>query len=176
MKIKNSLRLSIIQALFVSVLMIGVYSCSNDDTTVTPTPTGPEANSISGTITFTDTNFVTSGGFYDIGVFANPSTPPTYWFGPPTTNDTLHYSKVGNVYKGTYKLKGVPNGSYVVALGFRKTSGGQSPIMGVYGCDTARFVNGSACFLDPQRATITDNAGLENINFLAWADTTKKVY
>ncbi|MDQ3193865.1 MAG: hypothetical protein M3P82_02570 [Bacteroidota bacterium] len=156
----------------IALLLFTAYSCKED----TVTPSGPEANTISGTVTFTDTNFITSGGYYDIGIFPNPSTPPAYWFGPPSANDTLIYTRSGNVYKASYVLRGVSNGDYVVAVGFRKHSGGQSPIMGVYGCDTARFINGSTCFLNPQRISITNNAGRENVNFLSWADTTKKVF
>ncbi|MBK8983401.1 MAG: hypothetical protein IPM38_14035 [Ignavibacteria bacterium] len=52
--------------------------------------------------------------------------------------------------------------------------------MSVYGCDTARFLNGagSSCFLSPPKtATIgTENQGTEGINMLSWSDTTKKVF
>lgn len=153
--------------LFIAVLVFSIYSC--DSTTVTPTT---EANTISGTITFADTNFITSGGVYDIGAFSNPSTPPTYWFGPPTAYDTLVITNNNGVYSANYKLTGVPDGNFVIAVGFRKDTGGQSPIMGVYGCDTAH----TSCFLDPQRVTITNNAGVSGINFISWADTANKVY
>jgi hypothetical protein len=171
---KNTFYLKISKILAAVFIMFSIYSCSDDDTTPI-VPIGPAANTISGTITFVDTNFITSGGFYDIGVFPNPSNPPTYWFGPPSSNDTLRYVKVGNVYQAPYVLKGVSNGSYVVAVGFRKTSGGQSPILGVYGCDTIR-AQYSTCFLNPQRITISNDQGVEGVNFKSWADTTNKVF
>ena len=156
----------------VVLLVFTIYSC--DSTTVTPSP---EANTISGTVTFTDTNFITSGGVYDIGAFPNPSIPPTFWFGPPTAYDTLIITNNNGVYKANYTLTGVPDGNYVIAVGFRKDTGGQSPIMGVYGCDTARAIyDTTACFLNPQRVTISNNAGVTGVNFLSWADTTNKVY
>ncbi|HCA42693.1 MAG TPA: hypothetical protein DEP28_05510 [Bacteroidetes bacterium] len=169
---KNSLTLYALIMMFFTI--ISINGCSNKDNPVTPV--GPENNTISGEITFVDTNFITTGGKYNISAFPNPSVPPTYWFGPPTSFDTLVIFKESGVYKARYTLKSVSNGSYVVAVGFRKDTGGQSPIMGVYGCDTARSSNGSMCFLNPTRVNITDNAGVTGINFLSWADTTKKVY
>ncbi len=156
-----------LQSVCVIFLMFSINSCSND----TVTPAGPDANTVSGTITFADTNILRTGGFYDIGVFPNPSTPPAYWFGPPSSNDTLRYTKTGNLYTATFKLKGVSNGSYVVAVGFR-TDTQRDLIMGVYGCDTSH----STCFFDPQRISVTNNQGVENVNFISWADTTKKVF
>lgn len=170
---KKRLKRNVIQIFAAAIFIVGLSGCSDDENTVNTVL--PEANSISGTITFVDTNFITAGGYYDIGVFPNPSVPPAYWFGPPSANDTLVYTRVGATYKATYKLRGVNNGSYVVAVGFRKNTGGQSPIMGVYGCDTLR-AQYSNCFLDPQRITISNNLGVENVNFLSWADTTMKIY
>ncbi|MCB0723037.1 MAG: hypothetical protein KDC42_12130 [Ignavibacteriae bacterium] len=158
--------------LFILAIVFSVYSCDEGDTIIIT----PANNTISGKITFVDTNRITSGGYYDIGVFPNPSNPPTYWFGPPTVNDTLELIFVNGKYEAFYSLSGVPDGDYVVAVGFRKDTGGQSPIMGVYGCDTARAVWGSTCFLDPQRISIVNNAGVTDVNFLSWADTTNKIY
>lgn len=155
----------VLNVFFIFIFLFTISGCSDDN------PVGPEANTITGTITFVDSNFVTSGGYYDIGIFPNPSVPPIYWFGPPSANDTLVYSKVGNVYKASYTLRGVNDGNYVIAVGFRKNTGGQSPILGVYSCDTAH----TTCFLNPQRISVTNNQGVQNVDFLSWADTTKKV-
>ena len=148
-----------------------LYSCKDD--AVTPA-SGPEANTISGTVTFFETDSSVFGsnsvGTYEVVAFS--TWPPT---GPPTATDTLAYTKVGNVYKGTYKLTGLNNGDYVIANGWRTTTGWQSPGLGIYGCDTAHFGT-SSCPNNPTRATITNNNGLENINFLSWADTTKKIF
>jgi len=170
--LKKSLSLLVFIAIFTTVF--AVNGCSNKDNPVTPT--GPENNSISGEIIFVDTNFITTGGKYDIGAFPNPSVPPTFWFGPPSAFDTLTIIKEAGVFKAKYKLRGVQNGNYVIAVGFRKDTGGQSPIMGVLGCDTARARFGSTCFLNPTRVLIDNNVGVEGINFLSWADTTNKVY
>lgn len=157
----------------VSCLLFVAYSCS-DDTVVTP---APQANTINGRVTFADTNFITSGGTYLISIFANDNPPPQYWFGPPTAFDTLDISFNSSTgkYEANYSFTNVNNGRYVVAVGFRRDTGGQSPTMGIYGCDTAR-AQFSNCFTTPIRAEITNNAGVNNINFLSWADTTNKVF
>lgn len=162
------------QAMIVIALIISVYSCSEDNAT---TPQGPDANTINGTVSFVDTNFILSGGTYLISAYPSASWPPT---GGPAAFDTIKITRSNNILNlnYTYKLKDVSPGDYVVSVGFRKATGGQSPIMSVYGCDTARAITGSMCFLNPtKKATIgSNNQGTENINMLSWSDTTKKVY
>lgn len=158
----------------ISALLLTAYSCSDDDP-VNPTPVGPENNSINGFVTFVDTNFITSGGVYLISAYPSVSWPP---MGGPSAYDTIDVSTSRLTYE--YKLVGLSTGTYVVSVGFRKTTGGQSPIMSVYGCDTARFLNGagSSCFLNPPLNAIigTNNEGVEGIDMLSWADTTNKIF
>lgn len=164
---KKIFRSSLFQALCFSLLITTVYSCSDDDNTVI-VPVGPEANSISGTITFEDTNFVTSGGYYDISAF-------TSWFpsGPPTGNDSLIITKVGNKYQANYKISNLPNGQYFLSSAWIKLPYVQFSVngLGTYGCDTS-----SAFTCRPDSVTISNNVGVENINFLSWADTTNRIY
>jgi hypothetical protein len=147
--------------LFVLVLVFTIYSC--DSATVTPSP---EANSISGTVTFADTNFTFTGGYYDVAAFS--SWPPT---GAPTGNDSVVITQNGNVYTASYKVQGLSDGTYYIAMGWRPITGGQSPVMGLYGCDTS---HNFSCL--PTGVSITSNAGVENINFICWADTSKKLF
>lgn len=157
----------------IALIAVSIYSCSEDDDPVTPV--GPDAKSINGTVTFVDANFVSGGGVYLISAYPASGWPPT---GGPAAYDTINVT--GSTTSYAYKLVDLNPGSYVVSVGYRKITGGQSPIMSVYGCDTARFLNGagSTCFLNPPlKATIgTNNEGTEGINMLSWADTTKKVY
>lgn|GEM_PF-845659 len=168
----------IIQTLFAILLMVSVYSCS-EDTVVTPPVTGPDAKSVNGTIKFVDTNFILSGGTYLISAYPSTGWPP---MAGPTAFDTVKITRSNNVLNLSYnyKLVDLNPGSYVVSVGFRKATGGQSPIMSVYGCDTARFLNGagSSCFLNPPLKAIigTNNEGTVGINMISWSDTTKKVY
>ncbi|MBS1550707.1 MAG: hypothetical protein JST15_01400 [Bacteroidetes bacterium] len=167
---------SLFQTLMVSLLMVTVYSCSED--TVTPAA-GPDAKSVNGTVNFVDTNFILSGGVYLISAYPTTGWPPT---GGPAAYDTISITRTNNTLNKSYsyKLVDLNPGNYVVSVGFRKSTGGQSPIMSVYGCDTARFLNGagSSCFLAPPKsATIgANNEGVNGINMLSWSDTAKKVY
>lgn len=146
--------------LFVLILVFTIYSC--DSATVSPSP---EANSISGKITFVDTNFTFTGGYYDVAAFA--TWPPT---GPPSGDDSLIIVKNGNTYTANYKIQGLTDGNFVIAVGWRST--GPSPVLGVYGCDTAH----TTCILTPSSVAITNSMGVENIDFLSWADLTQSLY
>lgn len=176
-KLNKNHRSSIFKMMLVALLIVTIYSCKED--TVTPTPTGPDAKSINGTVNFVDTNFILSGGTYLISAYPRAGWPP---MGGPAAYDTIKISRTNNTLNLSYnyKLKDLNPGNYVVSVGFRKATGGQSPIMSVYGCDTARFLNGagSSCFLNPPlNATIgSENQGTAGINMLSWSDTTKKVY
>lgn len=153
-----------------------MYSCSNTDSTPV-TPSGPAANTINGTVTFADTNFgAVSVGYYDIAAFT--SWPPS---GPPASNDSLVISKVNGKYQATYKIKsvgvGVDSAKYVIAIGWRRRTGGASPTMGIYGCDTMHYIPPTyTCPLSPSKVTIRNNAGVDGINVLSWADTTKRIF
>lgn len=171
---KNILPSLVLSALLLSLLTL-VYSCKSDDV-VTPS-TGPANNTINGTVTFADTNFGSSAvGYYDIGAFS--SWPPS---GPPASNDSLKISKVGGKYQATFSLKslgvGVDSAKYVIAVGWRRISGGASPTMGIYGCDTAHYTPPtSTCPLNPTKITIKNNVGVDGSNMISWADTTKRIF
>lgn len=165
---KNFLANFSLVVLILSVITIA-YSCKSDDVV---SPSGPAANSINGNITFVDTNFISTGGTYLVSAYS--TWPP---MSGPSSYDTVRISRNSTTGKWnqsyTYKLSSVANGSYAVSVGFRKATGGQSPIMGVYGCDTT---HNSCVVTTTSRATITSNAGVTGIDFTCWADTTKKLY
>jgi len=175
-KLRNKFYSPFFQAILFSLLLFTVYSCSEDSIIL---PLGPEARSINGTVNFVDTNFILSGGSYLISAYPSSGWPP---MGGPTAFDTIKINRTGNILNKnyTYKLKDLNPGDYVVSVGFRKVVGGQSPIMSVYGCDTARFLNGagSSCFLSPPlKASIgAQNQGTDGINMLSWSDTAKKIF
>ncbi len=167
----------VLQGLCILLLLALASSCKDDSN---PTNTGPAAKTINGTVNFVDTSFILSGGTYLISAYPSTGWPPT---GGPAAYDTIHLttSNLGEFNLSyNYQLKDLNPGMYVVSVGFRKSTGGQSPIMSVYGCDTARFLNGagSSCFLSPPKhAEIGSNGeGTEGINMLSWSDTAKKVY
>jgi hypothetical protein len=154
----------LIIALFATIL---ISKCGSDS--VTSPGATYDAKSINGTVTFADNHFVTSGGTYLISAYPKTGWPPA---AGPTAYDTIHVTSGTLGYN--YKLVGLDDGSYVISVGFRKVTGGQSPIMGIYGCDTLHSIQ---CVITPTlNATITGGAGVGGINFLCWADTSKKLY
>jgi len=165
----------------VSILITSgiVFNSCSSDSNPSGGQTGLENNTISGTITFvqSDSNLIitdTTGGYYSINIFAT-------W--PPVGNATstvkiIPVKQSDNTYKATYKFTGVNNGSYAVTTAFIKVPyiPGSSVLgLGILGCDTSH--NAACVFSNSiQKATVTDNKGVENVNFLSWADTTKKIY
>jgi hypothetical protein len=131
---------------------------------------GPEPNSISGTIIFVDTNFLQPPGFYKVGAFDN--WPP---FTPPVMFDSLNIVQVGGVYKADYMINRVSTGIYYVAVYPETEIIFYVSVLGIYGCDTVHQ-NYSSCPQSPPVVDIISNWGVENINFLSWADTTQKIF
>ena len=175
---KKKFSFKLFEVIIIALLFVSIYSCSDDDTNPV-TPTGPDAKSINGKVTFVDTNFILTGGTYLISAYPSTGWPPT---GGPAAYDTILITRTNNVLNLVYdyKLIDLNPGNYVVSVGFRKTTGGQSPIMSIYGCDTARAIYpaGLACLFAPSKyATIgSENQGTAGIDMLSWSDTTKKIY
>ena len=48
-------------------------------------------------------------------------------------------------------------------------------ILGIYGCDTVH-VEYSNCPFNPEAVNVINGWGSENINFITWADTTKRIF
>ncbi|HMQ79037.1 MAG TPA: hypothetical protein PKE39_01875 [Ignavibacteria bacterium] len=158
--------------LFVIVAFVGIIinSCGDDTTTNNNTTPTYDAKSINGTVNFVETNFLdSSSGSYLIAAYPESGWPP---MGGPTAFATIPVVNGTAAYN--YKLTDLADGNYVISVGFRKNTGGQSPIMGIYGCDTSHSVS---CLLNPTlKATITNSEGVGNITFMSWADTTNKIY
>jgi hypothetical protein len=165
--------------LFAGFITVGIFNCGED--TILNTPVNPpdtscsdttlEVSKIKGKVTFVDTNFVRTGGIYLISAYPRTGWPP---MGPPTSYDTLRIS--GNNLTYCYSLQGIsgPDTNYVVTVGFRKTTGGASPVMSVYGCDTNHSVT---CWLmNPPTVRVGASSGARYVNLLSWSDTTKKLY
>ena len=159
-------------AIFAMVAFLGVLinSCGDDNTTNTNNNPTYDAKSINGTVTFVETGFMdSSAGTYLISAYPESGWPPT---SGPAAYDTIHVTAGQTAYN--YKLIDLADGKYVVSVGFRKSTGGQSPIMSIYGCDTSHSFT---CLFTPTlKAEITNSAGVGNINMLSWADTTYKIY
>jgi hypothetical protein len=131
---------------------------------------GPQPNSISGTVTFVDANFLPPPGFYKVGAFE--SWPPP---SAPIEFDSLNIQQIGGVFKANYKIINLAIGSYYIAVFPQTGTSLEVKILGIYGCDTVH-VNYSTCPDNPATVNIINNWGIENINFLSWADTTKRIF
>ena len=167
--------------LFVIVAFVGILinSCGEDTIINNTTPTTPDTactdstltgRMIKGRITFVDTNFIRSGGIYLISAYPKASWPPT---GGPSAYDTVRVSGTNLNY--CYTLTNLPSdGAYIVSVGFRKQTGGQSPIMSIYGCDT---LHSMTCLFTPSdSAVISGGVGVRYINMISWSDTAKKIF
>jgi hypothetical protein len=165
--------------IFVALLGILINNCTEDSIINNNNPTVPDTACtdtsltglmIKGRVTFVDTNFIRTGGTYLISAYPETGWPPT---GGPSAFDTIRIS--GNNLNYCYTLSNLPSAQrYVVSVGFRKATGGQSPILSVYGCDTLHSI---PCLLNPPRkADLTSGQGVKYINLLSWADTSKKIF
>jgi hypothetical protein len=158
-----------------------VYAANSNGLSVGPwsttfgftTADGPEPQSISGTITMTDTSLITPFmDSYKIGAYN--MWPPTNV--SPFNLDTVRFYRSGNVLKADYKLKNLPNGDYIMALYFDTRNGFfELPILGIYVCDTVH-IQYSNCPVSPTRISIQNYNGLQDINFISWTDTTSRIY
>lgn len=132
---------------------------------------GPNPNSISGTVTFVDTSYIQQDGYYQINAYIN--WPPN---GNPFKEDSLHLVQIGNIYQADYQLDMLYNNNYYLSVSFFSTDFLlRTYTLGVYGCDTNR-IQYSTCANNPSTVQIQNNWGVENISFLSWADTSKKIF
>lgn len=160
----------------VSLLTIA-YSCSNNDTVVSPPTVSYDQLSINGRITFTDSaGFYkfkdTTKGYYDISAFAQ--WPP---MGPSSANSKIYPKMENGKMVADYKLIVPANGFFTVTSSYIKLpySAGSVYGLGKYKSDTT---HSPAVIYDTTnaRVSITNNNGVGNINFISWIDTTNRIY
>jgi hypothetical protein len=135
------------------------------------TVNGPLPSSINGRITFVDTNFLQPPYYYLAGAYS--IWPPNIQ--GPDVYDSLVVMQQGNVYYSDFHLLNLANSIYYVALSATGPLLTDVLILGVYGCDTVHIPFNN-CPLNPTSVTIQNYNGVENINFLGWADTTKRIF
>jgi hypothetical protein len=133
------------------------------------TPHGVSPFTISGKVRFVESNFVKAE--YRIYLFDKWENPAQQV--PVSSLVIKTDSLVNNEY--SYTFSSVRSGSYYLATGVNKFLPSQTAILGIYGCDTIHLQY-SSCPLNPPPAAIIKGQGLENINFLSWADTSKRIF
>lgn len=135
------------------------------------TVSGPLPLTISGRVTFADTNFVPLPTLYVAGAYM--TWPPIIT--GAVEYDTLTIQQSGNTYYADYTITNLENESYKVAVSLLSSLSLTNTIMGIYGCDTVH-TEYSSCPDNPTLITIQNYNGVENINFLTWADSTKRIF
>jgi hypothetical protein len=155
--------------IFIFTIFIFVYSCK-EDAVAPPTNPSYDANTINGTITFVDTNFIsdTTVGKYYVSTFGT-------WPGTPSRNLVIYPQKSGGKYTANYKITVAGDGNWTVALAWvRFVPSYKSWFLGVYdvaGKDTSK----AAIWGSHPQVNINGGVGVGNINFNAFIDTTKNL-
>lgn len=122
---------------------------------------------IAGTVTFTDTHLSTGQGYYAVSVYADTSQP---YQRAPIISDSLTITVAGNVATANYRIENVPAGTFHVGTTWICTQTGNiRGVLGIYGCDTAVNCMGT-------HVGIPNYSGTNDINFLSWTDTLKRLY
>jgi hypothetical protein len=137
---------------------------------------GPVPFSISGRITFADTNFLPAieQYYYSIEAFEDGNWPPSGNL--PVSGDSLIIQRINNEYIAEYILRNLPDNNYTMAVVLRQRFFSFQPvIVGVFGCDTSRTIF-SNCAFTPPGTIINGGNGIENINILSWADSSKSIF
>ncbi len=136
---------------------------------------GVTPSSISGTIRFADSNFVQPPNIYKVGIYNTSNWPPVIQF--PLRSDSLIIQRVNNEYIANYRMINVPNGNYhVTVMIYRRLIYNDIIHKSVYGCDTSRVLFSNCPLLKPGIVTINNGAGVNNINMLSWADSSKSIF
>lgn len=137
---------------------------------------GPMPFAINGRVIFADTDFIPTFDqfYYVVAAYENGNWPPSG--SPPYTYDSLMIQNSNNIYFADYSLNDLPDDTYFVAVTLKHRFLTIKPVvLGVMGCDTSRTLF-SGCAFNPTGNIITGGNGLEMINFLTWADTSKSIF
>jgi len=140
------------------------------------TLSGPIPFTISGRITFADTGFIPTIDqfYYSVAAYENGNWPPSST--PAFSYDSLIIQNSNSVYFADYSLNNLPDDTYFVAVTLKHRFLTIKPvILGVVGCDTSRTMF-SGCAFNPAGNIISGGNGLDKINFLSWADTSKSIF
>ncbi len=136
---------------------------------------GPQPSSISGRVSFAESNFIQPPFRYFICAYKIERWPPKTLF--PDYNDTLNIQFVNNEYIADYRLSNIVNGSYHITV-YAQTRSISNDILhkSVYGCDTARVEFSNCAIINPGTVIINNGIGVTNINMLSWADSNKSIF
>lgn len=136
---------------------------------------GPRPSSISGRVTFADSNFIQPPYRYIVEVFKTIKWPPLNYSADYA--DTLNIKSGSNGYYADYSVHNIFNGSYHVTVTAQtRTIGNEQIYKSVYGCDTARIFFSNCALTGAGIVNIENGVGVININMLSWADSSKSIF
>lgn len=139
------------------------------------TAPGLTPGTISGTIRFADNNLMQSPYYYVIGAFSPANWPPTGQ--TPVYSDSLAVQFINNEFRADYTLENVVNGNYYLAVFSRsRTTAIEVTYKAVLGCDTARVLFSNCPMNNPGSVFMQNGLGINNINILSWADSSKSIF
>ncbi len=141
--------------------MISFQQCGDD-------ALNPEQDFVSGTITFKNTNLLTTGGYYGVSVYSDAANPFSQ---NPLAIDSVDISISGNTATAYYKISGLASADYYIgAVWIRSSDNCVRGVLGTYGCDTLYNCTSSI------KVTVPTAAGTGNLNFSCWTDTLRRLY
>jgi len=123
---------------------------------------------VSGTVTFKNISFHSSGGYYAVSIYSDITSPFNQ---NPLVSDSVEINISGNTATAYYKISGLASASYYIAATWiRSTDNCVRGVLGTYGCDTLYNCTNSI------KVTIPTYAGTGNLNFTCWTDTLNRLY
>ncbi|MBN8584766.1 MAG: hypothetical protein J0M37_06680 [Ignavibacteria bacterium] len=139
------------------------------------TAPGLTPGTISGTVRFADNNFIQNPYYYVIGAFTVNNWPPVTF--TPVYSDSLEIQFINNEFRAEYTLDQVINGNYHLAVFTRsRTTAIGVTYKAVFGCDTARVLFSNCASTAPGTVIMQNGTGINNINILSWADSSKAIF
>lgn len=145
---KKSLKHFFIFLVFLIVLLL--QKCGVDDSS------GLQQDFVSGTVTYTDSNFYFNGFYYAVSVYGDSTNPFSH---SPITSDSVQINLQSNPKTAYYKISGLANGNYYIASTWMTSNKTVYKILGSYGCDTVPNCSNLI------KVTVPSYAGNGQLNF-----------
>lgn len=152
-----------IQAALAVFIVILIQKCGGDDSV------NPSGTYMGGTITYTNTNLVLTGGYYAVSFYGDSTGPLSH---VPIKTDSLGVSVGGGLASTYYKESNLPTGNYYIAATWIRTNPPDHHvfIIGALGCDITQHCP------DPTKVTFPNYAGTGSLDFLSKTDPNSPIY
>lgn len=156
---KKKYFLTFLSIFFITILIISLIGC--DDTGV-----NPKANYMGGTITYTNSSLIQSGGYYAVSFYGDSTSPFTK---APIRSDSLIITTSGGVTSAYYRDSSLAAGNYYIAATWINRYNGNVYALGVFGCDTVANCT-------PTAVAFPNFAGTGSVNIRSYTSISKALY